>query len=292
MFHGSLTALITPMNEDGSLDLDAYRRLIDWQIANGTTGLVPVGTTGESPTLSHDEHKLVVETAVKQAKGRVPVMAGAGSNSTAEAIELAKYAESVGANGALVVTPYYNKPTQEGLYRHFAAIAAAVTIPVVIYNIPGRSVIDMSVETMERLAEIKNIVGVKDATANLTRPLHIRKEIGPDFIQLSGEDHTVLSFLADGGHGCISVTSNVAPRQCAQIHEMWARGDVKGALEVQMKLLSLHDAMFCESNPGPVKYAASLLGFGANHVRLPLAPVAEASAERIRAAMVEAGVLA
>ncbi|WP_297443756.1 4-hydroxy-tetrahydrodipicolinate synthase [Acidocella sp.] len=292
MFHGSLTALITPMHEDGSLDLDAYRRLIDWQIANGTTGLVPVGTTGESPTLSHDEHKLVVETAVKQAKGRVPVMAGAGSNSTAEAIELAKYAESVGANGALVVTPYYNKPTQEGLYRHFAAIAAAVTIPVVIYNIPGRSVIDMSVETMERLAEIKNIVGVKDATANLTRPLHIRKEIGPDFIQLSGEDHTVLSFLADGGHGCISVTSNVAPRQCAQIHEMWARGDVKGALEVQMKLLSLHDAMFCESNPGPVKYAASLLGFGANHVRLPLAPVAEASAERIRAAMVEAGVLA
>jgi 4-hydroxy-tetrahydrodipicolinate synthase len=292
MFHGSLTALITPMHEDGSLDLDAYRRLIDWQIANGTTGLVPVGTTGESPTLSHDEHKLVVDTAVKQAKGRVPVMAGAGSNSTAEAIELAKYAESVGANGALVVTPYYNKPTQEGLYRHFAAIAAAVTIPVVIYNIPGRSVIDMSVETMARLAEIKNIVGVKDATANLTRPLHIRKEIGPDFIQLSGEDHTVLSFLADGGHGCISVTSNVAPRQCAQIHEMWARGDVKGALEVQMKLLSLHDAMFCESNPGPVKYAASLLGFGANHVRLPLAPVSEASAERIRAAMVEAGVLA
>ncbi|WP_298281137.1 4-hydroxy-tetrahydrodipicolinate synthase [Acidocella sp.] len=292
MFHGSLTALITPMNEDGSLDLDAYRRLIDWQIANGTTGLVPVGTTGESPTLSHEEHKLVVETAVKQAKGRVPVMAGAGSNSTAEAIELAKYAESVGANGVLVVTPYYNKPTQEGLYRHFAAIAGAVSVPVIIYNIPGRSVIDMSVETMARLAEIRNIAGVKDATANLTRPLHIRKAIGPDFIQLSGEDHTVLSFLADGGHGCISVTSNVAPRQCAQIHEMWARGDTKGALEVQMKLLALHDAMFCESNPGPVKYAASLLGFGANHVRLPLAPVAEASAERIRAAMVEAGVLA
>jgi len=291
MFHGSLTALVTPMHEDGSLDLDAYARLIDWQIAEGTTGLVPVGTTGESPTLSHDEHKRVVETAVKQAAGRVPVIAGAGSNSTHEAIGLAKFAESVGADGVLVVTPYYNKPTQEGLYRHFAAIAGAISIPVIIYNIPGRSVVDMSVETMARLAEIKNIVGVKDATANLSRPLHTRKLIGPDFIQLSGEDHTVLSFLADGGHGCISVTSNVAPRLCAQIHQLWAAGDVKGALAVQMKLLALHDAMFCESNPGPVKYAASLLGFGANHVRLPLAPISEASQVRVRAAMVEAGVL-
>ncbi len=288
---GAMTAMVSPFR-NGELDEDRLKKQIQFQRAGGIDGLVPVGTTGESPTLSHEEHKLVVETAVKQAKGRVPVMAGAGSNSTAEAIELAKYAESVGANGVLVVTPYYNKPTQEGLYRHFAAIAGAVSVPVIIYNIPGRSVIDMSVETMARLAEIRNIAGVKDATANLTRPLHIRKAIGPDFIQLSGEDHTVLSFLADGGHGCISVTSNVAPRQCAQIHEMWARGDTKGALEVQMKLLALHDAMFCESNPGPVKYAASLLGFGANHVRLPLAPVAEASAERIRAAMVEAGVLA
>ncbi len=191
----------------------------------------------------------------------------------------------------LVVTPYYNKPTQEGLYRHYKAIAESITIPLVIYNIPGRSVIDMSVETMARLAEIKNIVGVKDATANLTRPLHTRRACGPDFIQLSGEDHTLLGYLASGGHGCISVTSNVAPRLCAEVHAAWARGDVKGALDIQMRLLPLHDAMFCESNPGPVKYAASLLGFGTNTVRLPLAPVAEANAARIKAAMLEVGLL-
>ncbi len=291
MFHGSLTALVTPMHEDGRVDEDAYRRLIDWQIAEGTAGIVPVGTTGESPTLTHDEHKRVVELAVSAAKGRVPVLAGAGSNATAEAIGLARHAEKAGADGVLVVTPYYNRPTQEGLYQHYKAIAEAISLPVIIYNIPARSVIDMSVETMARLAQIRNIVGVKDATANLTRPLHTLRACGPDFIQLSGEDHTLLGYLASGGHGCISVTANVAPRLCAELHAAWAKGDTQAALAIQMRLLPLHDAMFCESNPAPVKYAASLLGFGANHVRLPLVTVSEASAQRIKAAMLEVGLL-
>lgn len=291
MFHGSFTALITPMGEDGRVDFAAYARLIDWQIAEGTSGIVPVGTTGELPTLSHDEHKQVVEAAIAAAKGRVPVMAGAGSNSTAEAIGLARHAEKAGADAALVVTPYYNKPTQEGLYRHYKAIAEAVSLPIFIYNIPGRSVIDMSVETMARLAQIPNIAGVKDATANLTRPLHTLRTCGPDFCQLSGEDHTAVSYLAAGGHGCISVTANVAPRLCAEMHAAWSRGDVQTAMDIQMRLLPLHDSMFCESNPGPVKYAASLLGFGANHVRLPLASITEASAARVKAAMLEVGLL-
>jgi 4-hydroxy-tetrahydrodipicolinate synthase len=291
MFHGSLTALITPMNDDGSVDFGAYARLVDWQIAEGTSGLVPVGTTGESPVLSHEEHKQVVEAAVAAARGRVPVMAGAGSNSTAEAIHLAQHAEKAGADAVLVVTPYYNKPTQEGLFRHYEAIAKSMALPIFIYNIPGRSVIDMSVETMARLAQLPNIAGVKDATANLTRPLHTLRACGPDFIQLSGEDHTVLSYLAAGGHGCISVTANVAPRLCAEMHAAWSLGDVRAAMAIQMRLLPLHDAMFCESNPGPVKYAASLLGFGTNNVRLPLVTVAEASAARVKAAMLEAGLL-
>lgn len=291
MFHGSLTALVTPMQADGSLDEVAYARLIDWQIAQGTQGIVPVGTTGESPTLTHDEHKRVVELAVAGAHGRVPVMAGAGSNATAEAVALARHAQKAGADGVLVVTPYYNKPTQEGLFRHYQAIAEAIEIPVVIYNIPGRSVIDMSVETMARLAQIKNIVGVKDATANLSRPLHIARACGEKFIQLSGEDHTALAYLATGGHGCISVTANVAPKLCAQMHAAWNRGDLKEAMAIQMRLLPLHDAMFIESNPGPVKYAASLLGFGANTVRLPLVPVSDESAARVKAAMLEVGLL-
>ena len=291
MFHGSFSALVTPMHEDGRIDDEAFMRFIDWQIAEGTNGIVPVGTTGESPTLSHDEHKHVVEMAVKAARGRVPVMAGAGSNSTAEAIGLARHAETAGADAVLVVTPYYNKPTQEGLYRHYKAIAEAMALPVFIYNIPGRSVIDMSVETMARLAEIKNIKGVKDATANLTRPLHTTRACGTDFIQLSGEDHTVLAYLASGGHGCISVTANVAPRLCAQMHAAWAKGDVKTAMEIQQRLVPLHDSMFCESNPSPVKYAASLLGFGVNHVRLPLVPVSTVSAQKVQAAMREVGLL-
>ncbi len=291
MFHGSLVALVTPMHADGGIDEDAYARLIEWQIAQGTQGLVPVGTTGESPTLSHDEHKRVVELAVKIAKGRVPVMAGAGSNATAEAIGLAQHAKTAGADAVLVVTPYYNKPTQEGLFRHYTAIADTVDIPLYIYNIPGRSVIDMSVETMARLAAHKNIAGVKDATANLARPLHTARACGPDFTQLSGEDHTVLAFLASGGHGCISVTANIAPRLCAQLHAAWASGHLLQAMEIQARLLPLHDAMFAESNPGPVKYAASLLGYGAPDCRLPLAPIAEANAAKMRAAMAELGLL-
>jgi len=291
MFHGSLVALVTPMRADGSIDEDAYARLIEWQIAEGTHGLIPVGTTGESPTLTHAEHKRVVELAIEVAARRVPVMAGAGSNSTAEAIQLAQHARHSGADAVLVVTPYYNKPTQEGLFRHFTAIADAVDIPLFIYNIPGRSVIDMSVETMARLAAHRNIVGVKDATANLTRPLHTTRACGPEFIQLSGEDHTVIAYLASGGHGCISVTANIAPGLCARMHAAWEAGDVQKAMEIQASLVPLHDAMFAESNPGPVKYAASLLGFGTATCRLPLAPIADANAARMRAAMLELGLI-
>jgi 4-hydroxy-tetrahydrodipicolinate synthase len=291
MFHGSLVALVTPMLSDGGIDEDAYARLIEWQIAEGTSGIVPVGTTGESPTLSHAEHKRVVELAVEVAAKRIPVMAGAGSNSTAEAIGLAQHAKLAGADAVLVVTPYYNKPTQEGLYRHYTAIADTVDIPLFIYNIPGRSVIDMSVETMSRLAVHKNIAGVKDATANLTRPLHTTRACGDDFIQLSGEDHTVIAYLASGGHGCISVTANVAPRLCAEMHAAWQAGDVRQAMAIQSRLLPLHDAMFAESNPGPVKYAAALLGFGTATCRLPLAPITEENAAKMRAAMREAGLL-
>ncbi len=256
MFRGSLVALITPMRADGTLDEAALARFVEWQIAEGTNGLVPVGTTGESPTLSHAEHKRVVEIVLDVAKGRVPVIAGAGSNSTAEAIELARHARSVGADGALVVTPYYNKPTQEGLFLHFTAIADAVDLPIIIYNIPPRSVIDMSVETMARLAKHPNIVGVKDATANLARPLHTRAACGPDFCQLSGEDHTALAFLAAGGHGCISVTGNVAPKLCASMQRAWAEGRIDEAMAIQDRLLPLHDALFAETSPGPVKAPA------------------------------------
>jgi 4-hydroxy-tetrahydrodipicolinate synthase len=291
MLHGSLTALVTPMRADGSIDEEAFVRLIDWQISEGTHGIVPVGTTGESPTLSHDEHKRVVELAVQAARGRVKVVAGAGSNSTAEAIGLARHAKAAGADAALVVTPYYNKPTQEGLFRHYTAIADAAEIPIIIYNIPGRSVIDMTVETMARLARHKYIVGVKDATANLVRPLHTTRACGPDFLQLSGEDHTAIAYLASGGHGCISVTANIAPRLCAEMQTAWAEGDVKKAMAIQARLVPLHDAMFVESNPGPVKYAASLLGFGTNTCRLPLAPISDATAAQVRAAMVGLGLI-
>ena len=223
-FRGSFTALVTPF-KNGALDEKAFRDLVDWQIAEGTNGLVPVGTTGESPTLSHDEHKQVVEWCIDQAKGRVPVIAGAGSNSTAEAIELSQHAEKAGADAVLVVTPYYNKPTQEGLYQHFKAINDAIGIPIIIYNIPGRSVVDMSVDTMKRLFELKNIAGVKDATANMARVSQQRAAMGPDFNQLSGEDATALGFMAHGGHGCISVTSNVAPRLCAEFQSACLKGD-------------------------------------------------------------------
>ncbi|MDE2335365.1 MAG: 4-hydroxy-tetrahydrodipicolinate synthase [Rhodospirillales bacterium] len=291
MFKGSLVALITPMREDGTLDEQAFERFVDWQIGEGTHGVVPVGTTGESPTLSHAEHKRVTEIAVAVARGRVPVIAGTGSNSTAEAIDLTRHAKQAGADAALVVTPYYNKPTQEGLYLHFKAIADAVDLPIIIYNIPPRSVVDMSVETMARLAGHPNIVGVKDATANLTRPLHTTRACGKAFCQLSGEDHTALAFLAAGGVGCISVTANVAPRLLSTMHSNWADGDTRAAMAIQERLLPVHDALFAETSPGPVKYAASLLGHTAARCRLPLAPVSDPVKARVRAAMTEAGLL-
>ena len=291
MFRGSMVALITPMRADGSVDEKAFQDLVEWQIAEGTEGLIPVGTTGESPTLSHAEHKRVVEMCIEAAKGRVPVRAGAGSNSTAEAIDFAQHAKKAGADGILVVTPYYNKPTQEGMFLHFTAIADAVDIPLFIYNIPPRSVIDMTPETMGRLAKHRNIVGVKDATANLARPLHQKRTCGADFIQLSGEDHTALAFNAAGGHGCISVTANVAPRLCAEMHKAWRAGKIGEAMAIQDRLTPLHDAMFCETSPGPVKYAASLLAKSTEHCRLPMAPLGEASKAKVREAMVSVGLL-
>ena len=291
MFKGSLVALITPMRPDGSLDEKAYADFVEWQIAEGTHGIVPVGTTGESPTLSHDEHKRIVQIAVEVSHGRVPVIAGAGSNSTAEAIELAQHARAAGADAILVVTPYYNKPTQEGLFLHFTAIADAADIPMILYNIPGRSVVDMSVETMARLSKHRNIVGVKDATANLVRPLHTSRACGVEFCQLSGEDHTALSFNVAGGVGCISVTANVAPRLCSEMQSAWMAGRFADAMAIQNRLVPLHDALFAETSPGPVKFAASLLGKTSEKCRLPLAPIMEPTRERVRAAMTEVGLL-
>ncbi|HTW27513.1 MAG TPA: 4-hydroxy-tetrahydrodipicolinate synthase [Acetobacteraceae bacterium] len=291
MFKGSLVALITPMQPDGTVDEAAFARLVDWQIAQGTQGLVPVGTTGESPTLTHAEHRRVVEITIEVAHRRVPVIAGSGSNSTEEAIALTRHAKEAGADAALVVTPYYNKPTQDGLYRHFLAIADAADLPIVIYNIPPRSVIDMSVETMARLAKHPNIIGVKDATANLARPLLTRRACGAGFCQLSGEDMTAISFQAAGGDGCISVTANVAPRLLAEMHAAWQEGRTEDAISIQDRLVPLHDALFVESSPGPVKYAASLLGHCSEYCRLPLAPLMPATRERVRAAMVEVGLL-
>ncbi len=289
-FRGSFTALVTPF-ANGSVDEKAFRDLVDWQIAEGTNGLVPVGTTGESPTLSHDEHKDVVEWCVDQARGRVPVVAGAGSNSTKEAIDLAQHAEKSGADAVLVVTPYYNKPTQDGLYRHFKAINDAIGIPILIYNIPGRSVIDMSVDTMQRLFELKNIAGVKDATANMARVSQQRAVMGEDFNQLSGEDITALGFMAHGGHGCISVTSNVAPRLCAEFQAACLRGDFGAALKLQDKLAPLHINLFVETSPAPVKYALSLIGKCTNALRLPMVPASEKAQVAVRQAMVHAGLI-
>jgi 4-hydroxy-tetrahydrodipicolinate synthase len=289
-FRGSYTALVTPFKK-GALDEAAFRRLVSWQIDEGTNGLVPVGTTGESPTLSHKEHKQVVEWCVDETRGRVPVIAGAGSNSTSEAVELAVHAEEAGAAAVLVVTPYYNKPTQEGLYQHYKAINDAIGIPILIYNIPARSVIDMSVETMKRLYDLKNIAGVKDATANLVRVSQQRAMLGEGFNQLSGEDGTALGFNAHGGHGCISVTSNVAPRLCAEFQAATLRGDYAEALKLQDKLMPLHTNLFLETSPSPVKYALSLLGKLDADVRLPLVPVSEPTKAAVRSAMVHAGLL-
>lgn len=290
MFEGSFTALITPFDGDG-VDYDAFARLIEFQIQSGTHGLVPVGTTGESPTLSHEEHERVVEACVAAAKGRVPVIAGAGSNSTKEAVALAKHAEKAGASAVLVVTPYYNKPTQEGLYRHFKAVNDAISIPILIYNIPSRSVIDMSVTTMARLWELPNIAGVKDATASPVRLSQQRLVLGGDFNQLSGEDATALAFMAHGGHGCISVTSNVAPRLCAEFQNACLTGDFRRALELHDKLMPLHEALFVETNPGPVKYAAARLGLCKPDTRLPLAPISEQTKALVDAALEKVGLL-
>ncbi len=290
MFEGSFVALITPFR-DGRVDESAFRDFVEWQIGEGTHGLVPCGTTGESPTLSHAEHMRVTEVCIDVAAGRVPVIAGTGSNSTEEAISLTRHAKEAGANAALIVTPYYNKPTQEGLFRHFKAIHDAVDIPIIIYNIPPRSVVDMSVETMARLAELPNIVGVKDATSDIARVSKQRLVIGSDFVQLSGEDATALAVMAHGGHGCISVTANVAPALCARFQEACLAGDYTAAREIQDRLMPLHAALFLETSPAPVKYAASLLGKCANEVRLPLAPVAQGTADKVEAAMRSAGVL-
>jgi 4-hydroxy-tetrahydrodipicolinate synthase len=290
MFSGSIVALITPFR-NGAVDERGFRDFVEWQIGQGTHGLVPCGTTGESPTLSHAEHNRVVELCIETAKKRVPVIAGTGSNSTAEAIQLTRHAKEAGADAALVVCPYYNRPTQEGLYQHFKAINDAVDLPIIIYNIPIRSAVDMSVATMARLAKLPNIVGVKDATNDLARPLRTRQAIGAKFCMLSGEDVTALAFNAQGGVGCISVTANVAPRACADMQEAWAKGDTERARGINDRLAPLHDALFCETSPAPVKYGASLLGPTTPEVRLPLVPASPEAQEKMRQAMRSAGVL-
>lgn len=290
MFKGSIVALITPFRQ-GAVDAKGFQDFVEWQLKEGTRGLVPCGTTGESPTLSHDEHKRVVELCVEAARGRAPVIAGTGSNSTEEAIDLTRHAKEAGADAALIVNPYYNRPTQEGLYQHFKAIHDAVDLPIVIYNIPGRTAVDMSVATMARLAQLPNIVGVKDATNDLARPLRTREAIGAKFCMLSGEDHTALAFRVQGGHGCISVTANVAPRACADMHESWDKGEVQHAMQINQRLLPLNDALFAETSPGPVKFAVSLLGKSTAEVRLPLVEPMPETQEKVRQAMRHAGVL-
>jgi 4-hydroxy-tetrahydrodipicolinate synthase len=290
MFHGSITALITPFR-NGAVDEKGFQDFVDWQIEEGTDALVPVGTTGESPTLSHEEHMRVVELCIEAADKRVPVIAGTGSNSTDEAIALTRHAKQAGADAALIVLPYYNKPTPEGQYRHFKAIHDAVDIPIVIYNVPPRTAVDMSVETMARLAKLSNIVGVKDATADLTRPMLTRLAIGAEFCQLSGEDGTIVPFLSQGGHGCISVTANVAPRLCAELHDAWGKRDLDEVMRINERLMPLHKALFIETSPGPVKYGASLLGRASAECRLPICEIADRSKEAVRAAMTSAGLL-
>lgn len=292
MLRGSLTALVTPFDSHGRFDEKAFRAFIDWQISEGTKGLVPVGTTGESPTVSHEEHRLIVKACIDAAKGRVPVVAGAGSNNTEEAVGLVRFAEEAGADAVLVVTPYYNKPTQRGLYEHFAAVAKATTLPVIIYNIPPRSIVDMTPETMGRLAhDFKNIAGVKDATGKVERVSEQRMTCGKDFIQLSGEDASALGFNAHGGVGCISVTSNVAPRLCAEFQAATLDRDVDKALELQDRLLPLHKAIFIEPGLAGAKYALSRLGKIENTVRLPLTTIEESTAAKIDAAMKFAGLI-
>lgn len=287
MFEGSITALLTPMRTDTQRSIDdaALQKFVAWQIDQGSQALVPCGTTGESPTLSHAEHNRVVELCVEAAAGKVPIIAGAGSNSTQEAIELARHAKTAGADAALVVTPYYNKPTQAGLVAHFEAIAQSVEIPLIVYNIPGRSVVDMTPETMGLLARLPTVVGVKDATGDPVRVSLTRATCGNNFVQLSGEDASTLPFLSLGGHGCISVTSNIAPKLCAQMHAAWSQGDLAKALTIHDRLMPLHQALFAETSPGPAKYAASLLGICQDSARLPLVPIATEHQQAVRNAL-------
>ncbi|MEL6297133.1 MAG: 4-hydroxy-tetrahydrodipicolinate synthase [Pseudomonadota bacterium] len=290
MFRGSFPALITPF-KDGRVDEDAFARFVEWQIAQGSHGLVPVGTTGESPTLSHEEHQRVVALCIEIAAKRVPVIAGAGANATAEAVSLAKHAEAAGADGILSIVPYYNKPTQEGIYQHMKAVNDAVSTPIIMYNVPGRTIADMQPETMARCAALKNIVGVKDATANLARASAQRANCGADFVMLSGEDATALGFNAHGGTGCISVTANVAPKLCAELQNACLAGDFPTALKIQDRLFPLHDALFAETSPAPVKYAVSKLGFCAPAARLPMVPISDATRKLVDDAMAHAGLL-
>jgi 4-hydroxy-tetrahydrodipicolinate synthase len=288
MFHGSIVALVTPFS-NGALDEQAFRSLVAWHLEEGTQGFVPVGTTGESPTLNHAEHERVIELCIEAVAGRAPVIAGTGSNSTEEAISLTRHAKHAGADAALVVTPYYNKPTQDGLYAHYRAIHDSVDLPLIIYNIPGRSVVDMTPETMARLARLPNVVGVKDSSADIVRPLHTHAACGAEFCQLSGEDANILAFLAHGGHGCISVTANIAPRLCAQLHRAWGDGSPDEALAVHRRLLPLHKALFCETSPAPAKYALSRLGRSTAEVRLPLVALSERGQAEVDAALLAVG---
>jgi 4-hydroxy-tetrahydrodipicolinate synthase len=290
MFKGSFVALITPFR-NGAVDETKFQDFVAWQVEQGTHGLVPTGTTGEAPTLSHQEQQRVIALCAEVASGRVPVVAGTGSNSTAHTIELTRMAKEAGATAALIVCPYYNKPTQEGLYQHFKAIHDAIDIPIVIYNIPGRSSVDMSNATMARLAKLANIVGVKDATNDLARPLRMRVEIGRDFAMLSGEDATAVAYLAQGGDGCISVTANVAPGLLAEMHNAWQRGEIDAVRQINERLIPLHDALFVETSPAPVKYAASLLGKCEPNVRQPLWQITPETQERVAQAMRGAGLL-
>ncbi|MEC8806831.1 MAG: 4-hydroxy-tetrahydrodipicolinate synthase [Pseudomonadota bacterium] len=290
-FAGSYTALITPFS-NGRVDEDAFRKLVEFQIESGTHGLVPVGTTGESPTLSHDEHDRVIELCIEQAAGRGPVIAGAGSNATAEAVRLARHAADAGADGVLIVSPYYNKPTQEGLYRHFTSVAEAVDVAVIVYDIPGRSIVRVDDANLVRMnAAFPNISGIKDATSEVGRPPRILNALGNGFAQLSGEDATTLPYLAGGGHGAISVTSNIAPKALADMHNAWKASDVKTAQAINARMIDLHDAMFCEASPGPVKYAAERLGLCSAETRLPLCEIADESKARVDAALRGAGLI-
>ena len=284
MFKGSITALVTPFEGD-NLDLSAYEKFIDYQISNGTNGIVPCGTTGESPTISHDEHKKLIEIAVKSSNGRVPVIAGTGSNSTDEAVEMTRFAEKAKSDAVLIVTPYYNKPTQEGLYQHYKKINDNCGVPIIIYNIPGRSVVDMSVDTMARLYELKNIIGVKDATGDLDRVTQQKNKMGKDFLMLSGNDENTYEFNKLGGVGCISVSANVAPKMCSDFHKLCNSNKFDEAKPLFDKLLPLHDVMFVESNPVPAKYSLSLMGMMSEEVRLPLVTAEKSSKEKIKAVL-------